>query len=271
MFNVEDIKNVLGNNTLISGVDTVPKGHIRIETGFLYPDGSSIDVFLEQQNGLPNIHKPKLTDFGDTWSWLQNLDLKPTKTKSTQKHYERILELYRCTTAGAAIERELDTLDELAVGIVDLGQACLRTADLIYTKRQVSQNQFEEEVEDIIADMSIEYEPKFGIQGRNGNIIQVDFRVQGRGRESAVLTWGSSRQTSAVHQRAAEINTRWDYIKLQSDWLDRGNQCVTVYDDRIQDKDIYSTRDLDLLRLKSIVIAVSDTDDLKLALGGIAA
>lgn len=271
MHNVLEIQNALKNNALISCVDTVPKGHIRIETGFLYPDGAFIDVFLEQQNGIPNLHKPKLTDFGGTWSWLQNLDLKPTKTKSTQKHYERVLEIYGCTQAGAAIERELNSLDEIQYGIIDLAQACLRTADLIYTKRQVSQNQFEEEVEDIIADMTLEYEPKYGITGKNGNIIQVDFRVRGHHRESAILTLGSSRQVSAAHQRATEINMRWDDIKLHSDWLEKGNQCVTIYDDRIQDREIYNSKDIDILRYKSTLIAVSDTDNLKATLVGLAA
>ncbi len=258
MFTVQQIEKHLAHNALVAHIDTVPKGHIRIETGFLYPDGASIDVFLEQQNGLLEIHKPKLTDFGGTWSWLQNLEIKPNKSAMQKLYFNRIMELYHCTLKGAAIEYEVDTLDDLPGGIARLGQACLRTADLIYSKRLRVQNSFNQDVEDVIADIVTEYESSADIPLRTGNVVKVDFKTRGEKLETAIQTL-SSGNVQYAHQRAVEINARWDDLRELSDWTTQGNQCITLFDDSVN---VYDTQDLDRLERKSIVLPVSNVETL---------
>lgn len=133
-FTIHQIKKLLAHNPLVAHIDTVSKGHIRIQTELLYPDGTSIDLFLEKRNDLLEIHKPKLTDFGGTWSWLQNLGFQSNKSVIKNFHSDRIMKLYCCSLKGAAIEHEVDTLDELPDGIARLGQACLQMAELIKSK-----------------------------------------------------------------------------------------------------------------------------------------
>ncbi|MGB4057418.1 MAG: DUF1828 domain-containing protein [Alphaproteobacteria bacterium] len=260
MFTIEEIKKKLEHSALVENIDALPKGHIRIATGFLYPDGSSIDVFLPQLgNGvLPNLHKPHLTDFGNTSSWLQNFEMKPNRTISQKTWFNRILELYRCRLNGAALECELENLDDISSGIVRLGQACLRTADLVYSKRFRAQSTFNQEVEETIASINNDYQTDAEIPLQTGNIIKVDFRIKGKQRETAVLTWPTGNSQSA-HYRANEIYVRWDDIINRSDWTKMGGQCVTVLDDR---SDIYDAKDLERLARKSIVLPFSNVETL---------
>jgi hypothetical protein len=258
VFTVQQVEKHLAHNALVAHIDAVPKGHIRIETGFLYPDGASIDVFLEQEDGLPVIQKPRLTDFGGTWSWLQNLEIKPNKSATQKLYFNRIMELYHCALRGAAIELEVDTLDDLPSGIARLGQACLRTADLIYSKRLRVQNSFNQDVEDVIADIVTEYESGSDIPLRTGSVVKVDFRTRGKKLETAIQTLSSGNGQYA-HQRAVEINARWDDLRELSDWTNIGNQCVTVFDDSV---DVYDSQDLDRLERKSVVLPASNVETL---------
>jgi hypothetical protein len=42
MIDVAALKKKLADSSLIRAIDLLPKGHVRIETGFLYPDGSFV-------------------------------------------------------------------------------------------------------------------------------------------------------------------------------------------------------------------------------------
>jgi hypothetical protein len=260
MFTIEAVTAKLGQSALIGTVNTVPKGHIRIETGFLYPDGSSIDVFIEQPDQATlDIHKPILSDFGTTWSWLQNFEMRPNRSPAQKIYFSTILENYKCRLNGAALECEIENnLDDLAVGIMRLGQACMRTADLIYSKRLKAQNNFNQDMEDVIGSITPSYVPDAEIPLRNGNIIRVDFSVRGQKAESAILTL-SSAASSTAHTRANEINSRWDDLRELSDWMERGGQSITIFDDS---QNVYDTKDLNRLERKSILLPASDTETL---------
>jgi hypothetical protein len=62
------IKNRLAKHPLVKGIDVVPRGHVRIETALLYPDGGSIDVFIPGDQLL--FEEFDVTDFGQTTAWL---------------------------------------------------------------------------------------------------------------------------------------------------------------------------------------------------------
>lgn len=262
MFTVAQAEEFLGQNALVAGIDSVPKGHIRIETGFLYPDGSSIDVFLENNPGMLDVTRPKLTDFGGTWAWLQTLDMKPNKSPTQKLFFNKIMEVYGCCLVGSSIELQLDRLEELPMGIMKLGQACLRTADTIYTKRFRLQNGFNQEVEEFILEVASEYEPGAAIPLRSGEIIKVDFKVKGIKVDTAIQTLASGNAQYA-HQRAVEINARWDDLRELSEWLGTGNQCLTVFDDS---SNVYDSQDIARLERKSTVLPLSDTENLSVLL-----
>lgn len=99
MISIEDVRTRVNGHALVLGVDTVPKGHIRIETVFQYPDGDSVDLFIR-------CDRPTLTlsDLGQTTMWLS----------------------YLFDTEGVSLEVELESLDALLAGIEKLGREAVR-------------------------------------------------------------------------------------------------------------------------------------------------
>lgn len=92
MITVDDIKTRVEGHALVRGVDLVRKGAVRLETAFLYPDGSSVDVFVQEETPLFN--KPKLSDFGQTTAWLLDVQVKPWLSKKRQQFVEDALRIY---------------------------------------------------------------------------------------------------------------------------------------------------------------------------------
>jgi len=99
MITLEDVLARIQGSALVLGVDTVPKGHIRIETVFQYPDGDSIELFLLKDVRLT------LSDLGQTETWLSYLGLSG-----------------ECTV----LSMELESLDALLAGIEKLGREAVR-------------------------------------------------------------------------------------------------------------------------------------------------
>jgi len=75
---------------------------------------------------------------------------------------------------GREKRRKRLTTDVLVPGIIRLGQACIRVADLVFTQR------IAEEVESLIDDTGLDYEPNAKVVGR-GNVIEpVGFLIKAR-------------------------------------------------------------------------------------------
>lgn len=102
-----------------------------METAFLYPEGSSVDLYVT--NGDAAGSALGLSDLGETLDWLRDVDVDPMSSPSRRRLLDEILKNGGITMRGGALEIPLASLDHLPEGIVRLGQACLRVADLIYT------------------------------------------------------------------------------------------------------------------------------------------
>jgi hypothetical protein len=245
---LDDVKKLTDSHAIVRGVEETVRGHMRIETSFLYPEGSFVDLFVPADNTLfPQV---KLTDFGQTMQWLLDVQVRPWLSKKRQRYVEDALRLYGVAQQGGALEIGLDKLQDIVDGVVRLGQACVRVSDLIYTRRSSLQGAFNEEVEEVLADRDLEYEPNVELEGRFGTKVRVDYLVRGRHTRSGVLTW-SSGNTSQAHIQANEIFRRWYDLDVPT----RKEQRVTVFDDRY---DAYRDDDLRRLRDKSEVVALSD-------------
>jgi hypothetical protein len=132
MIDETQLKKIVEGHSLIRGVDKVPKGHLRMETAFLYPDGSSIDVFVVQTSANVGL---KLSDLGQTTTWLLDVQVRPWLSKKRQRFVEDALRIYGISQSGGALEWPINSLDQVVDGVVRLGQACVRIADLTYTRR----------------------------------------------------------------------------------------------------------------------------------------
>ncbi len=133
MNKLADVRANLACKALVRDADQLPKGHIRIETTFKYPDGGSIELFVVEGRSTPPSAPNVLSDLGQTTAWLLNLQIKPWLSKERQALINDVLEVYGVRQEGGAFEIDVASLDELEPKIVTLAQACLRIADLTFT------------------------------------------------------------------------------------------------------------------------------------------
>ncbi len=253
MIDPEEIKRRVEGHSLIRSVDQLPKGHVRMETEFLYPDGSSVDVFIVQES--PLLPAAKLSDLGQTTSWLLDIQVRPWLSKKRQRFLEDALRIYDVKQSGGALERALPSMDELIQGVVKLGQACVRVADLTYTRRSSLQTSVAEDLEEFLVDAELPFDTNAELDGRHGTKVRVDFLVRGPSVESALLALASG-NASQAHIAANEVFRRWWDLDVPG----RTKQLVTVFDDRF---DVYREEDLQRLRDVSDVVALSDREAMK--------
>jgi len=239
---------------VVRGTDVLPRGHIRLETRFTYPDRSSIDLFI--RNPVQTGGKLILSDMGQTTNWLSDLLIKPWQSKKRTRFVEDALHTLDIRQVNGALETGFGpTQESLMDATVRLGQACVRVADLTFTRRSTSQAYAGEEVEEIISDADLEYETSVPLVGRQGNVITVDFVVHGKKRTSSLLTLSSQSQASA-HSVSNEVFRKLFDLSVP----ERPEQRVTVWDDRF---DVYKSEDLERLGNFSEVVALSDRGSLQ--------
>lgn len=255
MIQIDDVRRIVSGHSLVAAVEQVPRCHVRLETAFLYPDGSSVDLYLVQEKTAPVLPPSRLSDLAQTMCWLSDVQVRPWLSKNRQALVELVLQNHGVEQQGGALEFRIDDPEkDLLPGVVQLGQACVRVADLIFTRRSPLVLQFGEQVEEFLADSGLSYEPGPELPGRYGKVVHLDFLVSGRRSRSAVLAL-SSGNTSQAHTLANEVFRKW----YDLDCPERPENRVTVFDDNF---DVYRDDDLARLREKSDVIALSDRNTL---------
>jgi Domain of unknown function DUF1828 len=252
VIHVEQIESQLARHALVRSVDQLRNGPVRIETAFLYPDGASIDLFLVEDDDL--FRALHLSDLGQTMAWLLDVQVKPWLSRKRQAFVDDALRLHGVQQKGGQLVRALPEADDLMPAIVALGQACVRVADLMFTKRSSMVAAFAEQVEEVLVDLEVPYVPNAELEGRFGRAVRVDFLAVGRSAKSAILTL-SSGNTSQAHLAANEIFQRWFSLDIPQ----RSEQRITILDDRT---DVYRSDDIQRLRALSQLVAFSDRQTL---------
>lgn len=253
MIELPQIQHLLSGHPLVRGVEQLRSGPVRIETAFLYPDGASVDLFVAEDSNL--FPTPRLSDLGQTMSWLLDVQVKPWLSRKRQAFVEDVLRLYSVEQRGGELLRPLPDLEGLVPGIVSLGQAAVRVSDLLFTRRSAMVTSFAEQVEDLLNDVDVPYTPNVELEGRFGKVVRVDFLTSGARLQTAILTL-SSGSTSQAHVSATEVFRRWYDLDVSS----RHEQRLTVLDDRA---DVYREDDIQRLRDLSDVVALSDRQTLQ--------
>src|ERR1700759_4579670 len=158
MSTAEAVEHRLRELCLARSIDRVPRGHLRVETIFRYPDGSSVDVFVPQP--LPLSAPILLTDFGHTMTWLSDMQIRPWQSKRRARLLQEAIDLLGVRLDGGqltvSVDRDLGNLND---AVTRLGQACVRVADLYYPRRMSMHVGVSEEFEEVLVDGDLAYEP----------------------------------------------------------------------------------------------------------------
>jgi hypothetical protein len=257
---IASVADKLKTSTLVRGIDRVRKGHFRVCTGFYYPDGSSIDVFIPVPNLAQTtllLEPPRLTDFGGTIAWLDNLLIQPYRQPRRKEILQRIMDLHGCVYQNGVIEYPLQGWEQrdFERGIINLGQACARLSDLVFNARYRGMDDFDAEVQDRLSVTEYVFEQDAEIPYKSGTkSIRLNFLVKGRQRDTGILTLSSADPRQAQN-RANAIYVLWDDLELQTNW--RGNK-VTLYNDAYP----YDADLLGHLERKSSLISGNDNESL---------
>jgi hypothetical protein len=237
-----------GVASLVRELHVRSSGAVLLETVFKYPDGTSIEVEV----GVPSAGgEVVLSDLAQTTAWLLNLRVKPWLSAKRRALQADALLTYGVEREGGELRlRVAADAAALADGVVRLAQACLRTADLMFTRRTSIHSSFAEEIEDLLADSDLPYETDVELPGRQGKLVRVDFSVHGGRTRSLVMTL-ASQSVSAAKARATGVFCSFYDLKDAS----RAEQFVTLFDDRSS-----AIREEDLKRLEELSQVVPYSD-----------
>jgi len=242
MLSCNSLPAKFGHAALIKSCDTVQSGALRLQTLFQYPDGSFIDLFLEQTGDM--LHPFRLSDYGNTSCYLQDVSIDPWSTRNRRRIIEEICERLEVLKNDGELFVYLQEPDihRISEYMVRLCQACIRMSDLSMTKRYKVINSFKDEFEEFVSLNDVRYEPDVELDGRFGNIIRVDFRTLGK-RNNCLIHTLSTQNPSAAHQLANEVFTKWyDLDNMRSEF-----GFISIYDSQNA-----SFREEDIKRLETI-------------------
>lgn len=248
--NCENLRQYVQGFSLVEQCDVTNNGMLRISTPFNYPNGSQIDLFLENTRSLYPDYV--LSDYGQTADYLADTYIKFWISKKRRQLVDDIcrildVELY---VNRFQIRIGHENLGELPNAMVRLAQACIRVADLTFVQRLQLIGTFQEDVEEFIAGIELPYESDIVLTGRFEREVKVDFRVKGQRTDSLIQTISTPNYTNA-HQRSLEVFSRWYDL---TDYRDN-NQFVTLYD---TSNDIFQPADLGRLHDVSLVFGYPD-------------
>ncbi len=133
MIDCKIIKNI-GNTSVIKACDSIDERLVRLQTVFMYPEGSYVDVFLGMHD--PPTSGFHLTDMGQTLSYLADLHISVHESRECGNIAEQVCNLLNIHEKDGELFTPIrEDLSDAGDAILRLSQACMRIADLQYVKR----------------------------------------------------------------------------------------------------------------------------------------
>lgn len=243
---------------LVRSCDVVRSGALRVSTPFTYPNGEHIDVFVSTDLSGELF----LSDHGQTFGYLADSGLRPWATKRRQEHLREITETLEVALVGDRLQCRLDgaRLDEFPEALTRLAQACIRTADLLFTARSAAMTTMRERFEEFLSDTALQYEPDVELEGPY-NVIRVDFRVRAGRLPSLVNTLSAGNPASASNAARSLFTKVHD---LQQAGYGRDHQLLTILDSEARG---FAPGDVERLEPYSTVLSFPENaEDIRRAL-----
>ena len=223
MISADEITAAIQAHCLVTRGDlkVLRKGHLRVGTKMLYPDGSGIDLFVERGD-LIRQEGYAISDFGRTFTKLAEFQMNVKAPKSRLQTIADMARVFGVELMGERLVVELDKPEELGDGLIRLGQGCVSVASLVYTRRSSRQFTLSEEVHAVIEESALDYESKFQHNGPYNKPVIDDYRVTGQSKKSSILAIGPH------HSQAADAFNKWSDLR----YVNVPDNFVTIFDDR---------------------------------------
>jgi hypothetical protein len=221
-----------------------------VRTPFLYPDGDHIDLFITEKADCLIV-----SDLGETLRWLRSQTLWPRRTPKQNTLLTDV-----CLTHG--LERYKGVLlarcrsgDSLARTTLRVAQGCLRVSDLWFTFRNRVIESVADEVADLLAERTIEFDRRPRLPGRSGRGWRPDFHVlaPARGSLVSVLCTGNRSAARAVTEHTLAMWHDLSQLAAGPEAL----RFVSLFDDTA---DVWAPEDFSLLDSLSAVRRWSEPD-----------
>jgi hypothetical protein len=232
---------------LVEQCDVIASGALRMLTPFRYPDGSQIDLFIEETE--PLLGARILSDLGQTTAYLLDLQVKPWASNKRRQIIEDVCRDLEVEWRGGRFQIELqeDDIAHLSPCMLRLAQACIRVSDLCFSARIWSAGSFQDELEEFLHSIEVRFEAGAIETTKKGKDVKFDFRVYGESTVSLVQSLSAASSYSA-HSVATEAFVRWfDLGPTKKD----GPQHVTVVD---ESNDVFKEDDVSRLERFSRVL-----------------
>ena len=208
---------------LVQSCDVVANGALRMATPFLYPNGSHIDIFLENK---PNLYAAyRLSDYGQTGLYLSDLQIRINASERRKQIVRDICSELQVELKDGCLEIPLSEAEmvNISPGLLRLGQACMRVASFAYHHSLRSTNPFKESVEEFLETSQLKFQPDVKVMSAYAKPVKVDFEIHGS-KDSYLLSIPATSEQSA-HQASTEIFRKWHDIKKTKE----SHQFVTIY------------------------------------------
>jgi hypothetical protein len=212
---------------LVRACDRGSTGVLRMSTPFLYPNGESIDVFIDSDKQLWEDFC--LSDRGQTALYLRNAQVFLDTTARRRELVNDILRESGVKLNGLQLTIRPRTHEpkEISDAIFRLSQMCVRISDLATHQRLRSSNPFRDDVEDFLEANNFRYTPDVKLPPVFGKRdIRMDFEVRSGNRSSYVNVLAAMNDASA-HSSANEITIKLTDLKLSDQVI--LHKFVTVY------------------------------------------
>ncbi len=223
-------------------------GYTRVRTPFSYPDGSVIDLFVRDVDGVTTV-----TDLGETSRWLELNALSEKRT--AKQHF-----LIDCVSRSLGVDIfkgmiEVTTSPALlAEAFTRVAQAAVRVGDISFTFRTRVTGAVADDVEDFLVDRQIENARNATRVGDSGKLWRVDFETRAVQRKALIQVMSTANR-GAVSRLTDHAVSAW--VDLQPVITD--HSFISLFDDTV---DVWKPEDYKQLERFSVVAFWSQPDAL---------
>ena len=207
MMDCSMMQNIAHQISLVKECDVVRSGALRMETPFMYPNGSYVDVFLDRTEGLFQGNYT-LSDYGQTGVFLENAQVKlgSTQIGSTQRRRQILRdvcdELHVAFRQGTLlVEIAGNEVSDISDAIFRLSQACVRISDLASHQRLRSANPYRDDLEEFFEASGIKCVSDFKLDGPWEREVRVDLELDVSPKPILLLAIRSNERTIGSRYR----------------------------------------------------------------------